>query len=207
MTIPAKMDFKDRSRQVSSYLLWLSRQEKLRALPDGVLNTAKASALLLLYNLIESTSTNAIQNVFDAMTTRQVSYDQLTMAMKKIALDNLKRRKPGKMAELITSIGIDIYRVSFDREDVFSGNVDAKLLRDTMRDFGIRQTHDYLEPELLTLKTQRNELAHGVLSFADAGKEITARELIAKYWKVRIFFNNMLADYTDYINSTQYVNA
>lgn len=207
MSIAAKTDFVERSRQVSSYLLWLSRQEKISGLPDGVLNTAKASALLLIYNLIESTSTNAIQNIFDSLTQKNIGYDQLSNEVKLIALDNLKRRSAVKMVEGISLIGTDIYRVSFSRDDIFSGNVDAKLLRDTMKQFGVKQRHDYKEPELLLIKNRRNDLAHGALSFADAGKDLSARELIAKYWRIRVFFNNMLADYSDFISSEKFLKV
>lgn len=207
MNIAAKTDFIERSRQVSSYLLWLSRQEKISGLPDGVLNTAKASALLLIYNLMESASTNAIQNVFDSLSDRRIGFDKLTDEVKIVALSNLKRRSVAKMVRGISLIDIDIHRVSFDREDVFSGNVDAKLLRETMKQFGVDQMHDYQEPELLTIKNRRNDLAHGALSFADAGKDLSARELISKYWRVRVFFNNMLTDYSEFINLEKFLKV
>lgn len=203
----AKEDFRDRSSQVARYLLWLSRQEKAGSLPEGVLNTAKASALLLLYNLMESTSSNAIQTIFDTMVTKAVNYDQLSPSLKLVTVKNFKRRAADKMAAALQNIATDIYKVSFERDDIFSGNVDAQELRTTMRDFGIVQSHSYKEPELLNLKNSRNSLAHGNLSFYEVGKDLSAREIVLKYWRVRVFFNNMLSDFDKFLSEQKYLSV
>lgn len=200
-------DFKDRSKQVEKYLLWLSNQESKGGLPDGVLNTAKASALLLIYNLMESTSSSAIQCIFDSMVTTGVHYDQLSKSLKIITIKNVKSKAAGKIVEDLLSISTDIYKVSFDKDNIFSGNVDALELRNTMKNFGISQNFDYKEPELQNIKNSRNDLAHGNLSFAEAGKDLTAKEIIGKYWRVRVFFNHMLADYGRFIAEQRYLSV
>lgn len=207
MITTAQADFQDRSRQVAKYLLWLSRQERKGGLPDGVLNTAKASALLLIYNLMESTSSNAIQSVFDSMVSNGVHYDQLSPKLKLVTIKNVKNRAAEKIVSALLSISTDIYKVSFDRDDIFSGNVDARELRETMKEFGIRQSFDYEEPELSLVKKSRNDLAHGNLSFYDAGKDLTAREIIGKYWRIRRFFNHMLADFKVFIAEQKYLHV
>jgi hypothetical protein len=46
----------------------------------------------LLYNLVESTMRNAIQSIFDEMSNQGVSFDQMRIEIKKIILQNVKKR-------------------------------------------------------------------------------------------------------------------
>jgi hypothetical protein len=41
-------------------------------------------------------------------------------------LKNITRRKPDKVLDEITEISIDLANATFDRNDIFSGNLDAK---------------------------------------------------------------------------------
>lgn len=205
--LTARLDFKDRSRQVANFLLWLSKQEKEGALPEGVMNTQKASCLLLIYNLMESTVTNALQAVADSLKNNSVAFDSLSKDLRLVAIRNVKKREPLKLVDAILAINSDIYHSAFVREEVCSGNVDARMIRETMKDYGIGKSFDYDEGELLVIKTKRNDLAHGSISFADAGRDLTAKEIIKKYWRVRRFLANMLTDFEAFISGSHYLAA
>ena len=62
-------------------------------------HTLKASAYLLLDNLIEFTMKNAIEAIFDELQNQGVSFDDIRPELKKIILVNLKRRNPDKILD------------------------------------------------------------------------------------------------------------
>lgn len=117
-------DFNERSEKVSKYFIFLQnlQQGKIKLVEeipgnnkaqerDNVLeSTLKASAYLLLYNLIESTIKNAIEAIFDELQNQGVSFDRIRPELKKIILVNLKRRNPDKILNEIEDISLDIVK-------------------------------------------------------------------------------------------------
>jgi hypothetical protein len=57
---------------------------------------------------------------------QKVPFDNLRVDIKLIILKNITRRKPDKVLDEITEISIDLANATFDRNDIFSGNLDAK---------------------------------------------------------------------------------
>ncbi len=196
MTSGLVQDFNERSIEVGKYFLFLrglengDRQLTIQTLDGNLkslreysdwLKTLKASGFILLYNLLEATMRNAIQAIFDELQAKGVSYDQIRPELKKIVLKYLNKRSPDEIFSKITDISLDIITVCFDREDLFSGNIDGQKIRKTAQDYGFsyqtnpRQTNNGID--LFTVKTNRNDLAHGLKSFAEVGREHSANEL------------------------------
>jgi hypothetical protein len=64
---------------------------------------------------------------------------------------------------------------------LFSGNIDAREIRETAKSYGFSDKTDGMKTQngndLLKIKTNRNDLAHGDKSFSDVGKDASAEEL------------------------------
>ena len=217
-------NFQERSEEVSKYFIFLQNLEQgkiklVEEIPgnnkaqerDKVLeNTLKASAYLLLYNLIESTMKNAIEAIFDELQNQGVSFDDIRPELKKIILVNLKRRNPDKILDEIQDISLDIVKVGFNREELFAGNIDSKLIRETAKKYGFYSPTDDKKitngEDLYLVKNNRNDLAHGSKSFTEVGKEKGADELIKIKNQVVEYLEGILKKVETYIDKQEYLD-
>ncbi|MDY6805782.1 MAG: MAE_28990/MAE_18760 family HEPN-like nuclease [Cyanobacteriota bacterium] len=220
------LNFTYRSKEVSKYFLFLKNLEagtiklamegrsgtsKVRNIDAGLEQTLKASAYLLLYNLVESSMRNAIEAIFDELQSQKVPFDQIRPELKKIVLQNLKRQNPDKVLVQIRDISLDIIAVGFDKEELFSGNIDGLLIRKTAKNYGFSSRTDFAKTndgiDLFGVKTNRNDLAHGVKSFAEVGKDKTADELIEVKNKVVNYLKEILENIETYLANKEYLDS
>ena len=226
MTSGLFQDFNKRSIEVSKYFMFLKSLEqgttklsmegkggssKIKEINPELIKTLKASGFLLLYNLVEATMRNAIEAIFDELRGKGVSYDQIRPELKKIVLKNLKKRNPDKIFSSITAISIDIITAGFDKQDLFSGNIDGMKIRDTATEYGFSHSTDYAKTghgsDLLTIKTNRNDLAHGFKSFAEVGRDKTADELLEIKSKVAKYLKQILQNIEQYLSNKEYLDS
>lgn len=217
-------DFHERSREVSKYFIFLKSLEqgstqlrmkgfkenqRIKKIDDELLKTLKASGFLLLYNLVEATMRNGIEAIFDELQSQGVSYDQVKPELKKIVLKNLKKRNPDELVSSIESISLDIITVGFDKQDLFSGNVDGRLIRNIAKDYGFSPKTDYGKTgdgkDLRIIKDNRNKLAHGFNSFAEIGKDKSADELVEIKNKVVKYLREILENIEQYLAEQEYL--
>ncbi len=225
MTSQLFEDFNERSREVSKYFMFLKTLEqgsvklsmegmcgkvKVKKLDSELEKTLKASGFLLLYNLIESTMRNAIEAIFDEIATQGVSFDKVKPKIKKIILQNLKKRDPDKILSSITSFSVDIISACFVKEDLFSGNIDGKLIKSLACEYGFSCETDAKKTgngqDLLAIKFNRNHLAHGVKSFSEVGREKSADELLKIKTKVINYLRQILVNLETYLENKEYLH-
>lgn len=219
-------DFDERSQEVSKYFLLLKNLEqgsiklsmgnltnpKIKNIDIELEKTLKATGFLLLYNLIESTMRNAIEAIFDDITNQKVSFDDVRYEIKKIVVENV-RSKNNKSADnllsSITSISLDIISSSFDKEKLFSGNLDARKIKKTAEAYGFSYKTDARKTQngndLLKIKTNRNDLAHGFKSFEEVGKDTSANELLQIKRRVICYLREILQNIETYISKQEYI--
>ena len=226
MTSTLFQDFNERSKEVSKYFIFLKSLEqettklsmegmdgksKVRKIDPELVKTLKASGFLLLYNLIESTMRNAVQAIFEEIRTQGVSFDQVRPELKKIVLKNFKKRNHDQLLLSITTISLDIITACFDKEDLFSGNIDGKLIKSIAIDYGFSYITDPLKTgngtDLLTIKDNRNDLAHGIKSFAEVGRDQTADDLLKIKNKVVNYLRQILLNIETYLARKEYLDS
>jgi hypothetical protein len=219
-------DFNERSREVDRYFLFLKNLDqniiklnmrdqqgniKIRDLDEDLVKTLKASGFLLLYNLIESTMREAIQSIFDELQNQNISYDQIRPELKKIVLKNFRNRKQkvDDILSSITTISIDIIHTGFDRENLFSGNLDGRKIKETANEYGFSHRTDHAKTgsgtDLLTVKTNRNDLAHGFKSFEEVGGDKSTDELLIIKKKVIRYLKQILKNIEKYLHDKEYL--
>lgn len=217
-------DFDERAQEVSKYFFLLQNLEqgsiklsmgnvdhpKVKNIDTELEKTLKATGFLLLYNLIESTIRNAIEAIFDDLANKKISFDDLREEFKKIVVQNFKNNKSSdNLLNAINNISLDIISASFDKGKLFSGNIDARKIKDTAASYGFsyettaRKTQN--GNDLLKIKTNRNDLAHGFKSFKEVGKDATAEELLQIKKKVICYLREILQNIEDYISKQEYL--
>lgn len=217
-------DFDERAQEVSSYFLLVKNLEqgsiklsmgndnkqKTKNINAELTKTLKATGFLLLYNLIESTMRNAIQAIFDDIANQRVSYNDLRYEIKKVIIRGLKKNKStDSLIQNINNIALDIISASFDEAQLFSGNIDAREIKDTAKSYGFsyqtnaRKTQN--GNDLLKIKTNRNNLAHGFESFEEVGRDTTAVELWQIKKRVICYLREILQNIENYISKQEYL--
>lgn len=226
MTSPLFQDFNERCREVSQYFLFLKSLEqektkicledengntKIKKIDIELVKTLKASGFLLLYNLVESTMRNAIEAIFNELKSQRVSFGDVKPKLQKIILQNIKKRNPDRVLSKIQNISLDIITAGFDKEELFSGNIDGRLIRITADKYGFSHQTDYHQTkngeDLFILKSNRNDLAHGFKSFAEVGRDKTADELLDIQTKVISYLTQILTNIENYLQNKEYLNS
>jgi len=220
------LDFNTRAQEVDDYFIFLhglSKQTTKLAVADSAgqyqiqsLNlelekTLKANGLLLLYNLVESTMRNAIVAIFDELKNQAISFDQLKPKIKMIVLQNVKNRSNEKIYLQINHISTDIIIATFDREKIFSGNVDARLIKEIAENYGFSYTTEPTKTKngenLLVIKENRKDLAHGVKSFKEVGQGKTIEDLLKIKEEVIEYLRQILENIKTYLDNQEYLDV
>lgn len=213
-----QQDFQSRVSEIEAYFdfvakvdlgdnILVDRENGLPAYPsaasDDLLRTLRASAILLLYNLMESTVTNAVEAIFDELSTQSIQFNDCRSEVRRVVLTNLKQHKAGEILPELQQLSSDIITKTFKKDKIVSGNVDARRIKDLSDEYGIN--HPAADgKDLLTVKTSRNDLAHGSKSFAEVGRTFTIADIIRIKDKVIAYLAAMLANVTAYLQQQQY---
>lgn len=155
---------------------------------EAVFKSMKSSAIIMLYNLLEYSIRTAMNEYYDRINERELSYSETTLELKKLWLKNkLKNMNKNSEFKVVFDIIEDIldeeHKVFFDFENVFSlsGNADIKEIKSILKMHSIRYDERELGQygiKLLTIKNMRNKLAHGNVSFEENGKILSVTDIV-----------------------------
>lgn len=224
------LDFNTRVKEVDDYFSFLTRliqeeiklsvidgdgKSKIASLDLELAKTLKANVFLLLYNLIESTMRNAVEAIFDEFQSKGISFDKIKPEIKVTILQNLqtcfKSLSAKNIHSKISQISIDIITATFERERIFSGNVDAKVIRETAEKYGFSHLTDCSKTKdgqnLLVVKDNRNDLAHGIKSFEEVGRNKTIEELLEIKEEVVEYLRQILKNIEGYLDKKEYLDS
>lgn len=176
--IDTKNTFAQRKAEIEAYFNFLNSCQPTNA---DVFKILKSNLLIMLYNMIESSISNAIEEIHNDIYVNSVSFDSLKEKIKSLIINNTKRVNPDNFVSKINDIATDIVKHTFKKDELFSGNVDSKKIRKLSGQYGFKSDTDYDRTkhgyDLVTIKDKRNDLAHGVFSFTEVGKEYTIHDL------------------------------
>lgn len=215
-------DFQTRVSEVEAYFKFVEALDTRAALlksaatgddflpdpeADALLKTLKANGFIILYNLVESTTKNALEAVFDEFRNQNVEFDNCRAEVKEIVIRNLKAHNPGDLAGKLFPFAQRILTETFRKERAFSGNVDARRIREVAIEYGFA-TPRAKGDNLLTVKSHRNDLAHGDKAFAEVGRDFSVPRLMQIKDEVKAYLSELLQHVSAYLTSRAYlVNA
>ena len=178
----------------------------------------KACVFLLLYNAIESCVRSAFSDVYFQIKTSNIPFQGTTQAVQKIwitqqldahiSVANANRDTYLNAVALIAnqislSSGLDLNA----RELPISGSLNADLIRELCRKHGVSlKTSIWAKGgvELDTIKTKRNALAHGHISFVECGREYDLNDLERMHRQTKHFMKGLLTSLANYSQTTGY---
>jgi len=220
----AKDEFKERVADVGAYLDFLAALETRvggEIVDPGVdqqcLQVMKASAFLLLYNIIESTVTSSFQHIYDEVAANSIPYDLLSKDLQevwwsqqlgKLSSDSANRDTYLRCAK---RLGNAIYAgdsVTLDARSLpISGSLEAEKIRQLCKVHGITlkvERQALGGAELKTVKDKRNSLAHGLVSFSECGRDYTVADLKRISDQVITFLRSLIASVEGYSKRSGY---
>ncbi|NMF65505.1 hypothetical protein DP115_23205 [Brasilonema octagenarum UFV-OR1] len=223
------LDFKTRVQEVDGYFIFLESlikekaklaffdsdgEYQLKNLDSELVKTLKANGFLLLYNLVESTMRNAIEAIYDEFRSTGVCFDKIKPKIRITILQSVqiffKNDSAKNLHSKITQISIDIITATFEREKIFSGNVDAKVIRDIADKYGFSHCTDCSQTKngqnLLVVREIRNDLAHGIKSFEEVGRDKTIDDLLEIKKEVIEYLRQILQNIQKYLDNKEYLD-
>jgi MAE_28990/MAE_18760-like HEPN len=97
----------------------------------------------------------------------------------------------------------------FEREELFSGNVDARLIKEIADKYGFSYQTDFAKTKngqnLVAIKSNRNDLAHGIKSFEEVGRDKTIKQLLEIKEEVVEYLTQILENIRDYLDNEEYL--
>ncbi|MGP0903891.1 MAE_28990/MAE_18760 family HEPN-like nuclease [Serratia sp. CY76391] len=180
----------------------------------------KANAFIILYNLIEATISNAIEDIHTVFTSdANLCVDTINENLTKLAFKNIKSIQSeidfsqGDIAKTILKTWLDAHKKLIDanKNPLFSGNVDAKKIREVAERYGFSSDTDSEATRngynLLPIKKARNDLAHGSDSFRNKGRETSIDTLKEMKDEVHQYLNRILENIQEYLDTKAYLRA
>jgi hypothetical protein len=208
MMIDVKNTFDQRKIEIEEYFQFLSNYKPVNA-DDNLFKILKSNLLVMLYNLTESSISNAIEEIHNNIYSNSISFNSLKEKIKSLVINNTKRVNSDKFVTKLTDIATDIIKHTFKREELFNGNVDSRKIKKLSEQYGFNSDTDYERTKhgshLITIKDKRNDLAHGIYSFTEVGKEYTVQDLEEMKDKTINYISDILDNIEVYLLNKEYL--
>ena len=220
------LDFNTRVHEINEYFLFLeglirektklviltdNNKQKIKSIDSELAKTLKANGIILIYNLVESSMTNAVEAIYDELKSEQISFNSIRVEIKKVILQNFKNRSPDDVHKKITDISLDIIMAGFNKKELFSGNIDRDEIVKTAKKYGFSYDTDYNKTKhgenLYNIMRNRNDLAHGNKSFSEVGKDLSIEDLLKIKDEVIEYIGQILINIESYLNAKEYLDS
>ena len=239
MTVGREL-FNERSEEVGLYFEFLEdiidrRAKLIFPLPHGapqdaipeikvvsldLSHTLKANGYLLLYNLVEATISNAVEDIHRQIgLDGSIDADQLVHSLTERALKRFRSSNEKVMVEetpvsqMLLRHWLEDHRkkVADNVHPLFSGNVDARKIREVGDMYGFTISTDPAVTrngaELVNVKAKRNDLAHGHVPFRECGRDVTLQDLSQIKREVIAYLSDVLTAVESYLADRKYLRT
>lgn len=164
----------------------------------------KSVVILMLYNAIEGTLSNILENTFDYICDNDIEFRALNTKIQTLLLKYRIRKIGTNTKELFDFYNDDkLSNVSYlqisNYLKLYSGNLDARKIKELSKELGVTVSKVAGEEKLLIVKAVRNKLAHGEVGFSEACKDISDKEIIKIVEAVQRFMQNLINEYNSFI--------
>lgn len=217
-------EFGRRVEEIECYFAALKALEEKspRSLNEPYFNnefvkTLKANTIIIIYNLVESTVTGALTEIYGKIKEDKLTYSDVNAKIQQIWFSFKFRQVYDQHSHYISykDQALKIIESLLNKEVIeldrkatsISGNLDAQKIRNICREHGI----SFVPPrksqggkQLERVKSLRNELAHGSLSFAECGRDLTYQDLIQIKNETIYFLKGFLEGIKTYYDEEKY---
>jgi hypothetical protein len=164
---------------------------------------------LVLYNLIEASTRGAIEAIHDKITTSEAPFPLLVLCLRKELIRLFKIDADPSKDHTLDDFPSAFVAIALAEGAKLSGNVDAKAIRELGVRYGFSSntstpvTRD--GSDLLTIKANRNDLAHGRKTFEEIGRDYTLTELLLLARRSMRYMDEILRNVIAYLDDELYL--
>ncbi len=213
-------DFEKRVKEIEVYLRHVeaieekdgklsvetARRRVLRKINPELVKVLKANMFLLLYNLVESSVRQSLIEIFDTITAEQMSYEEASDQVKMLWIgkghSKFKNKSAEQIFQILASLAQDIVKLEFGDGTISGGNIDGRKIRELSDVYGFSSAvHKNARDgtKLFEVKKHRNNLAHGLESFAECGRNYTVSDLRQAKHEVVMYLRGILRNISRYL--------
>lgn len=215
MTSPFLIDLSERKRHVRHYLavvMYAERSAKIgtaTAAEKGRLLTLRAGTFLILYNLIEATIRGAVEAIHDKIAARSTPFGSLTLSLRGEVVRRFRSRSDSSNIHTMADFSTAFVSVALNQEIKIAGSLDARAIREIGECYGFScktnslRTRDGID--LVTIKRNRNDLAHGLKTFEEVGRDFTSRQLVQMSRRTICYMTEIVSNISTYLDNDDYL--
>lgn len=184
---------------------------------QALINILKSNVSLMIYNIIEYTVTNLIDSIYDEIRINHLSYidvnDSIRSLWRKTILKSVNDPNANfstflkKNEEIISAILSNNELNMCAKNTLPGGNLDGNSIKETFESHGIRvrtNSRNYRPDILIGIKENRNNLAHGSVSFVEAMREDSIDDIKTSEILVVGFLEELIETVSTYIEEQKY---
>lgn len=170
----------------------------------------KSAFVLLLYNMIESTTFLVIERIHEKVSSE--NYSQLGMHMRKVWVEFFFSNHTADLhhqhleATLQQTLAFPLISTFTKKIKLFSGNIDARKLEELMEKYGLGPLTSPGRERLLTIKTKRNSVAHGEEMFKEACRDLSETDLNDLKNSTFSALDDLISKTDHYLNTKAYLS-
>nr|WP_288754054.1 MAE_28990/MAE_18760 family HEPN-like nuclease [uncultured Anaerostipes sp.] len=192
--------------EVSFEEFFYSEEDEIKLSYSELINILKSNLSLMIYNLIEYTVSGLVDCIYYEIWRQQLSYVDVNESIRNLWRKTILKaaKDPGanfntfikKNEEIIDAIMSKLPLNIKARDSLPAGNLDGVSIKKTFKSHGydIQTNSDNFRPDILeSIKNNRNQLAHGAVSFVDAVRDDSIQDF-CKYTEFIILFLQELID-------------
>jgi len=220
------LDFEERVKEIELYfnhLKLILEKEAMLYFPNNqtrktkiieleLTKVLKANCFLLLYNLSESSIRQALIEIYNHISSKNIDYNLVNDEIKKIWITHhykdFKKLNVDEILNVLNNIANDIINVNFETTNIkIGGSIDRRKINYFAKTIGFSdKVHHTLNNgnKLHLVKTRRNQLAHGEISFAQCGKNYSKEDLLKTKSQTIKYLRKILLNIKDYLESEKY---
>jgi hypothetical protein len=184
---------------------------------QSLINILKSNVSLMIYNIIEYTVANLVDSIYDEIKNNHLTYVDVNTSIKGLWRKTLLKaaNDPNanfntflkKNEEIIDAILNSKTIEMRSRNTLPAGNLDGVSIKETFESHGIhvQTSSSNFRPDILEdIKENRNNLAHGAVSFVDAVRTDTIEDIKRNERFVVGFLEELIDTVTTYIADQKY---
>ena len=184
---------------------------------QSLINTLKSNFSLMLYNILEYTVSGLLEELYTEISRNNLSYtdvnEKIQTIWHKVKLNDANKNSAGfdtlltKSKRILDSVINQEIIALNPRDTITGGNLDDKALIKIFDSHGITFTKTNFRSDILgNIKTNRNNLAHGSVSFADALENSSISDLKSKSIILLKFLDELIISVREYTINKKYKN-
>lgn len=208
-------DLEERKRHVRHYLAVVMIAERTAKLgtatvaENGRLLMLRAGTFLILYNLIEASVRGAVEAIHDKISSQSVPFDRLSPRLRSEIVRKFKSQSDTSALHTRADFSSAFVAVALGQEIKMSGTIDARSIRALGDRYGFscetQKTRTRDGSDLLIIKNKRNDLAHGLKTFDEVGRDFTSKDLVQLSRRTICFMTDILMNIASYLENQSYL--